>query len=69
MDLEPSNFKGLKNIELEDTGSINKYFYGQTSEYEEAKKFLTEAKSKGYNSAFIIALKNGKSIPLKDAIK
>jgi N-acetylmuramoyl-L-alanine amidase len=69
MDLEPSNFKGLKNIELEDTGSINKYFYGQTSDYEEAKKFLTEAKSKGYNSAFIIALKNGKSIPLKDALK
>jgi len=69
MDLEPSNFKGLKNIEREDTGSINKYFYGQTSDYEEAKNFLTEAKSKGYNSAFIIALKNGKSIPLKDAVK
>lgn len=69
MDLDPSNFKGLKNIEIDDTGSINKYFYGATSEYEEAKKFLTEAKSKGYNSAFIIALKNGKSIPLKDAIK
>lgn len=69
MDLDPSNFKGLKNIEIDDTGSINKYFYGATSEYEEAKKFLTEAKSKGYNSSFIIALKNGKSIPLKDAIK
>jgi N-acetylmuramoyl-L-alanine amidase len=69
MDLDPSNFKGLKNIEIEDTGSINKYFYGATSEYEEAKKYLTEAKSKGYTSAFIIALKNGKSIPLKDAVK
>jgi len=69
MDLDPSNFKGLKNIEIEETGTINKYFYGSTSDYEEAKKLLTEAKSKGYNSAFIIALKNGKSIPLKDAIK
>ena len=69
MDLDPSNFKGLKNIELEDTGSINKYFYGQTSDYEEAKKFLDETKSKGYDSAFIIALKNGKLIPLKDAVK
>jgi N-acetylmuramoyl-L-alanine amidase len=69
MDLDPSNFKGLKNIEIEDTGSINKYFYGATSDYEEAKKYLTEAKSKGYNSAFIIALKNGKLIPLKDAVK
>jgi len=69
MDLDPSNFKGLKNIEIENTGSINKYFYGPTSEYEEAKKLLIEAKSKGYNSAFLIALKNGKSIPVKDAIK
>ena len=69
IDLDPSNFKGLKNIEIEETGTINKYFYGATSDYEEAKKHLTEAKSKGYNSAFIIALKNGKSIPLKDAVK
>ncbi len=69
MDLEPSNFKGLKNIEMESTGTINKYFYGQTTDYEEAKKFLAESKSKGYNSAFIIALKNGKSVTLKDAVK
>ncbi len=69
MDLEPSNFKGLKNIEMESTGTINKYFYGQTTDYEEAKKFLGESKSKGYNSAFIIALKNGKSVTLKDAVK
>lgn len=69
MNLDPNNFKGLKNIQLEDSGSIYKYFYGQTSDYEEVKKLLSEAKSKGYNSAFIIALKNGKSIPLKDAIK
>ena len=69
MDLEPSNFKNLKNIDIENTGSIYKYFYEQTSDYEQAKKFLAEAKSKGYNSAFIIAFKNRKSIPLKDAIK
>ena len=69
MDLDPNNFKGLKNIDLENTGTIYKYFYEQTSDYEEAKKFLTDVKSKGYNSAFIIALKNGKSIPVKDAVK
>lgn len=69
MDLEPNNFKGLKNIDIENTGTIYKYFYEQTSDYEEAKKFLSEAKSKGYNSAYIIALKNGKLIPVKDAVK
>ncbi len=69
MDTDPSNFKGLKNIEIENTGTINKYFYGQTSDYEEAKNLLAEAKSKGYTSAFIIALKNGNLIPLKEAVK
>jgi len=69
MDLEPNNFKGLENISIENAGTIYKYFYGQTSDYKEVKKFLLEAKSKGYNSAFLIALKNGKSIPIKDAIK
>ncbi|MDH4402914.1 MAG: N-acetylmuramoyl-L-alanine amidase [Flavobacterium sp.] len=69
MDLVPKNFKGLKNIEMDDSSSMIKYFYGKTSDYEEAKKFLDETKSKGYNSAFIIALKNGKLIPLKDAVK
>jgi N-acetylmuramoyl-L-alanine amidase len=69
MDLVPKNFKGLKNIEMDDSSSMIKYFYGKTSDYEEAKKFLDETKSKGYDSAFIIALKNGKLIPLKDAVK
>lgn len=69
MDLEPSNFKGLKNIDIENTGTIYKYFYEHTSDYEVAKNLLADAKAKGYTSAFIIAIKNGKSIPLKDAVK
>ena len=69
MDLVAKNFKGLKNIEMDDSSSMIKYFYGKTSDYDEAKKFLEETKSKGYDSAFIIALKNGKLIPLKDAVK
>lgn len=64
----PSNFKGLKNISMSHT-SIYKYMYGETSNYEEAKKLLSEAKAKGYDSAFIIAFKDGKSIDIKDVIK
>ncbi len=67
MDLEPSNFKGLKNIDSDFNGTIYKYTYGQTSDYSEAKKYLSDAKSKGYDSAFLIAFKNGKKIPVKEA--
>ena len=69
MDLDPSNFKGLKNIDSDYNGTIYKYIYGQTSDYSEAKKNLSDAKSKGYDSAFLIAFKNGKSISVKEAIK
>ena len=69
MDLDPSNFKGLKNIDSDYNGTIYKYTYGQTSDYSEAKKNLSDAKSKGYDSAFLIAFKNGKSISVKEAIK
>jgi N-acetylmuramoyl-L-alanine amidase len=43
--------------------------YGETTNYDAAKKLLQEAKAKGYASAFIIALKNGKIISVQDAIK
>jgi N-acetylmuramoyl-L-alanine amidase len=69
MELDPSNFKGLKNIEMESNGVVFKYTYGQTTDYSEAKKNLSEVKSKGYDSAFLIAFKNGKSISVKEAIK
>ena len=69
MDLDPSNFKGLKNIDMDSNGTVFKYTYGQTSDYSEAKKNLLEAKSKGYDSSFLIAFKNGKSISVKEAIK
>ena len=69
MDLDPSNFKGLKNVDIESNGAVFKYTYGQTTDYFEAKKNLSEVKSKGYDSAFLIAFKNGKSISVKEATK
>jgi N-acetylmuramoyl-L-alanine amidase len=43
--------------------------YGETSDYEMAKQMLKEAKSKGYNSAFLIAFKNGEKISIQEALK
>ena len=67
--LSPENFKGLKNISIESGSKVHKYMYGGTSSYVEAKKQLEEAKSKGYNSAYLIAFKNGEKISVQDALK
>ena len=69
VELIPSNFKGLKDITMSSEGKFYKYMYGETSSYEDAKKLLQEAKSKGYDSAYLIAFKNGEMISVQDAIK
>ncbi|GEP51802.1 N-acetylmuramoyl-L-alanine amidase [Flavobacterium noncentrifugens] len=70
IDPVPSNFKGLKNISVtSDNGTLYKYMYGETSDYETAKRNLEEAKSKGYPSAYLIAFRDGKKITLQEAIK
>ncbi|SDH82487.1 N-acetylmuramoyl-L-alanine amidase [Flavobacterium omnivorum] len=68
--LNPSNFKGLKNVSVRTrNGSFYKYAYGDTSDYAVAKKDLKEVKSKGYTTAYIIAFRDGKSISVEEAIK
>ena len=69
IEIEPSNFKGLQSISLEQQGKLFKYFYGAESKYDDAKKNLEEAKKKGYTSAFIVAYKDGLKISISDAIK
>lgn len=67
--LDPKNFKGLKNISMERSDGNFKYFYGETSDYEVARKLLEEAKAKGYTSAFLVAYKKGAKIDMQEAIK
>lgn len=67
--LEPKNFKGLKNVTMIYENNIYKYFYQETSDYEIAKKYLQEAKNKGYGASFLVATKNGEKINIQDAIK
>ena len=69
VELDSKNFKGLKNISISQTKNLYKYMYGETSNYEEGKKLLQEAKSKGYKNAYLIAFKDGKSITIQDALK
>lgn len=68
--LEPKsyNFNGLDNISREDQSGLYKYFYGNTSDYNEVRRLQAEAKQKGYNSCFIVAYKNDKQVSVSDVI-
>lgn len=70
MAITPANFKGLSNVsEISDEGSLFKYAYGSTSDYNVAKQNLEEAKAKGYSTAYLVAFKDGKKINIQDALK
>lgn len=63
------NFKGLSTISREKSGNLYKYFYGNETSYRACQKRLTEAQSKGYKSAFIVAYKDGVKISVAEALK
>jgi N-acetylmuramoyl-L-alanine amidase len=58
IDTKSSNFKGLEPISFTQENKLYKYFYGDETDYETCKKRLTEAKSKGYKSAYIVTFDN-----------
>lgn len=66
---KPYNFRGLKGIERILIQKYYKYYYGSSSNFEEAKESLNIAKAKGYKTAFLVAFKNGEKISVKEGIK
>lgn len=69
VETKPENFNGLKKISVITEKGYYKYMYGETNDYNEAKMQLLEAKTRGYDSAFIVPFQNGHKISLNDALK
>lgn len=69
LDAKSYNFKGLSDLSREKQGSLYKYYYGNTSDYNKAKALKDKAKATGYSSCFIVAYKNGKRISVEEALK
>lgn len=69
LDPNPSNFKGLKEVEREKEDGLFKYYYGKTSDYNKIQVMRTFVQQKGYNSAYIVAFKNGKKVNLPQVLK
>ncbi len=69
LETKPYNFNGLENISRVKEGNLYKYFYGNTNSFSLTKVLQEKAKAKGYTSSFVVAFKDGKKIPLDDALK
>jgi N-acetylmuramoyl-L-alanine amidase len=62
-------FNGLKNIwEYKDSG-LYKYTVGNEKDLKSASALQSELRKKGFNGAFVVAFKNGKRIPVREAKK
>jgi N-acetylmuramoyl-L-alanine amidase len=70
-DLDPTavDFKGLYPIFKEPAGKLFKYYFAQEKKYDVIEKKLEEAKKKGFESAFVVAYKDGKKISVSEATK
>lgn len=69
LETKPYNFNGLSDVSKLKEGSLYKYFYGNSASFDTAKSLEQEARNKGYQSCFIVAFKEGKKIPLSEALK
>ena len=66
LELKPYNFKGLNQLSFSKSGNNYKYFFENTDNYNQAKKFLKIVKKSGFNDAIIVAFNNGKRISMNE---
>ncbi len=64
----PENFKGFSTIEILEIDNYYKYYFGKTSDYNNAKELRNEARNRGFKGCYIAAFENGQPIKLYEAI-
>ena len=64
---DPSSFKGYSNVQVFEDGRWYKYMVGQELDYNKALDLCSDVKS-DFPDAFVVAMKNGKLMPLSEAI-
>jgi N-acetylmuramoyl-L-alanine amidase len=69
LDTKPSNFKGLEDVSRSKEDNLYKYYFGETSDYNEIQLKKTFASQKGYSSCYIVAFKNGEKLKLSEVLK
>ena len=62
-------FNGLKDVWEYKDGGLYKYTVGNEKDIKSASVLQSEFRSKGFVGAFVVAFKNGKRIPLREARK
>jgi N-acetylmuramoyl-L-alanine amidase len=68
-DLKPENFKGVEGVGLYEAGGLYRYTVGNEKSMDEANILQLQLRGKGFEDAFIVAFKDGKRIPISEAIK
>ena len=67
-ELKPVNFNGVEDVTLYQAGGLYRYTVGHEKSVGDANVLQLKMKSKGFTDAFIVAFKDGKRIPLSEAI-
>jgi len=62
-------FKGLKNVWEYKNSGLYKYTVGNQIDLKSASALQLEFRRKGFSGAFVVAFKNGKRIPVREARK
>jgi N-acetylmuramoyl-L-alanine amidase len=67
--LRSEDFNGLSSLSTERHDNFIRYMYGKTNSYAQAELYKANADAKGYPTSFIVAYKDGKRIPVPEALK
>lgn len=67
-ELKPENFNGVEGVNLYQAGGLYRYTVGKEKSITAANLLQVQLRTKGFKDAFIVAFKDGKRIPLSEAI-